>query len=187
MRQTGGLGGPILFWLLTAGLGSVVSQLFGVLFQGAMAGAAAGANGNARSQAFTAMGLSGGVGVLVSVLTPAFLLVILFIQAGLAHLTLMMLKAANRPFETTFRTFAYAFGGTGVLSFIPICGASVAGIWGLIAVCMGLGAAQDTTTGKGVAATLIPFAVCCTGVVLIYAAIIAFFVANAPHTSASFH
>jgi hypothetical protein len=182
MRQTGGLGGPILFWLITAGLGALVSQLFGVLFQGAMMGAAtAGQATNARSQALAAMGLSGGAGVILAVVTPLIALLFLFIQAGLIHLCLMMLKGANQPFETTFRTLAYAFGGTGVLSFIPMCGASIAGIWGLIAVCIGLGPAHNTTTGKGVAATLLPVVICCLSALAFYAFFIAMFVVNAPH------
>jgi hypothetical protein len=188
MRQVGGLGNPILFWLITAGLGGVVSQLFALLFQGAMMSVvAASGNSNARSQAMATMGMTGAMGIVIAVVIPIIWLVFLFIYAGLSHLCLMMLKAANRPYETTFRTLAYAFGGAGVLSFIPVCGVYAAMIWALVAACIGMGAAQETTTGKGVAGVLLPVAVCCIGGIAFYAVIIGMAVASAPHSSASFH
>jgi hypothetical protein len=180
MRQSGGIGGPLIFWLLTGGVGMIVSQLSGVLMQGAiMSGAAASGNAAARQQVWASMGLTGATGLVFAVLSPLIGLVSLFIMSGLVHLALMMLKGANQPFETTFRTLAYAYGGTGVISLIPMCGASVAGIWGLIALCIGLGPAHGTTTGKGVAATLLPIGVCCLAVIGFYAAIFGVIAASA--------
>ena len=170
MKPDGGLNSPLLFWLLTAGVGVAIGQVYGVLMQGAMAGVMTSA-GVPNNQVASTMGMQAVIGAGSIVVVPIFLIISLFIQAGLTHLTLMMLKGANRPFEATFRVVAYAFGATGTLHLIPICGSSVAGIWGLILLCMGLGPVQGTTTGKGVAAVLIPFAVCCLAVGAIYAVV----------------
>jgi hypothetical protein len=123
-------------------------------------------------QAATMFGANAAFGVTAIVWMPIAFLIALFIQAGLSHLTLMMLKGAQQPFETTFRVMAYAFGATGTLHLIPLCGSMVAGLWGLIVVCIGLGPAHGTTTGKGVAATLIPFGVCCLAIVGFYVIVI---------------
>lgn len=179
MKRTGGLGSPILFWLLTAGIGIAVSQIYSIVIQGVMAGAMT-ASGQASSQNAAAMfGVNATVGAFSIVYMPIAMIIGLFINAGLIHLSLMMLKGANQPFETTFRVVTYSFGATGTLYLVPACGSMVAGIWGLISVCIGLGPAHGTTTGKGVAAVLIPFAVCCLAVVGLYAVIIGGVVAAA--------
>ena len=172
MRRDGGLGSPLLFWLFTGAVGIAVGQVYSVLLQGVMAGAMASAGAASGQQAAAMFGMNATVGAFSIIWMPIAFLIGLFIQAGLIHLTLMMLKAANHPFETTFRVVAYAFGATGTLHLIPLCGSTVAGLWGLIAVCIGLGPAHGTTTGKGVAATLIPFGVCCLLVFGLYAVII---------------
>ena len=170
MKQTGGLGSPLLYWLLTGGIGIAVGQVYGLFMQGAMLGAMSQA-GMSGSQ-MGAMGMQAAVGAGSIVIMPIVFIIALFIQAGLTHLTLMMLKGANQPFETTFRVAAYAFGATGTLHLIPMCGSMVAGLWGLIVFCAGLGPAHQTSTGKGVAAVLIPFGVCCLMTVGLYAVII---------------
>lgn len=168
MNPGGGLGSPLLFWLLTGGVGIAIGQVYSVLLQGAMAGALTTA-GAPQNEIAAAFGLNATMGAVAIVIAPLMFVIALFIQAGMTHLMLMMLKGANQPFEATFRVVAYAFGATGTLHLIPICGSSVAGIWGLILLCMGLGPVHGTTTGKGVAAVLIPFGVCCLAVVAVYA------------------
>jgi hypothetical protein len=61
------------------------------------------------------------------------------------------------------RAVCYSSGAGGVLAWIPVCGGMIGGIWGMVALCIGLGRAHDTTPGKGVAAVLLPIAVCCIG------------------------
>jgi hypothetical protein len=169
MRREGGLVSPLLFWILTAGIGQAIGQVYQVAMQGAMTGITT-AGAGSSSQAASILGFQAAIGAASIILTPIASLVALFIQAGLTHLCLMMFKAANQPFETTFRTLAYAFGATGTLHLVPFCGSIVAAIWGLIAACIGLGPAQGTTTGKAVGAILIPLAVCCLGFVGFFAA-----------------
>ena len=169
MRREGGLGSPLMFWAITAGVGQVIGQAYGLAFQGAMLGIlqSSGAGGNQLGP----FGFQAALGAFGIVLAPVMMLLFLFIQAGLTHLMLMALKAANQPFETTFRVMAYGFGATGVLQLIPMCGSTIGGVWGLIAVCLGVGPAQNTTTGKGVAAVLLPLLICCIAVGSVYALI----------------
>lgn len=177
MKREGGIGSPLLFWLITGGVCLAIGQVYSVLLQGAMTSAMTASGGASAQQAAAMFGMNAAVGAFSIVWMPIAFLIGLFIQTGLTHLTLMMLKGANQPFETTFRVMAYAFGATATLHLIPLCGSTVAGLWGLVAVCIGLGPAHGTTTGKGVAATLIPFGVCCLAVFGFYIVIIGGFVA----------
>jgi hypothetical protein len=172
MRRNGGIASPLLFWLITAGVGMAVGQVYSLLLQGVMYGAMSSTGGANAQQAAAMFGMNSAFGGASIIVMPIAFLIALFAQAGLTHLTLMMFKGANQSFETTFRVLAYAFGATGTLHLIPICGSMIAGLWGLIVVCMGLAPAHNTTTGKGVAATLIPVGVCCLGIIGVYAVII---------------
>jgi hypothetical protein len=158
MKREGGIGSPFLFWLVTAGVGAVVSQLYGLIIQGAMAGAQAAQAPSSQAAAILQMQTAMGASALF--IGPIIMIIFLFLWAGLVHLCLMMLKGANQPFETTFRTMAYSLGATGVFSIIPMCGGYIAGIWGIVAMCIGLGPAHGTTTGKGVGATLLSLLFC---------------------------
>jgi hypothetical protein len=170
MRRDGGLGGPLLFNVLTVGICGAIAQVYGLLLNGAMMGIAS-QSGQGGANPFGAMGFAAlGAGAIV--LVPIMAILGLFIQSGIIHLMLMALKGANHPFETTFRVMAYASGAAGVLNLIPFCGSTIGSIWGIVAACIGLGPAQGTTTGKGVAAVLIPILVCCIAVAGIYATLI---------------
>jgi hypothetical protein len=172
MRRDGGMGGPLVFWMLTAGVGVAINQIYGLLLQGAMAGFMS-ASGMPANQAGAMFGMQATIGAFGIVLAPIFGLIGVFIWAGLIHLTLMMLKSANQPFETTLRVACYALGATGVMNLVPMCGGLIALVWSLVAMCIGLAPAQDTTVGKGVAAVLIPLGVCCLGGIALYGVIIA--------------
>lgn len=168
MQRTGGLGSPITYYLLTGGVGAAVNQVWGVMFQGAAAGLAAAGSGNSS---IPGLGMSAGLGVIGIFVAPIFGILGLFIMSGLIHLSLMMLKGANQPFETTFRTVAFAYGSGGVLSLIPVCGSVVGGLWALVTLCIGMGPAHGTTTGKGVGGVLLPFLICCVLIFGFYAVI----------------
>jgi hypothetical protein len=162
MKREGGLGTPLLYWFLTAGIGVAVSQIYGLFLQGAMFSmfrSFGGANAGGLNAA--ALGLPMFVQVGMIIVYPVLMLVVTFIYAGLAHLSLMMLKGANRPFETTMRAVCYATGTGGALYVIPLCGGLIGLLWALVALCIGLGKAHDTTTEKGVGGTLLPMAFCC--------------------------
>ena len=56
-------------------------------------------------------------------------------------------------------------------------------MWSIVVICIGLGKAHDTSTEKGVGATLIPLAVCCVLVAGVYAALFGTLVAAAAKSS----
>ena len=64
------------------------------------------------------------------ILVPLFIVIVLFIWSGLAHLCLMIVGGANQSFETTFRVFAFTQGSTGPLQIIPLCGGLISGSLG---------------------------------------------------------
>lgn len=171
MRREGGLGGPILFLVLTAGVGGAISQLYGLLFQGAAFGmlGLGGLGGQGGAQGTAALGMNMAMQVMMVVLMPIFIVLGSFIYAGLVHLSLKLFKGANQPFETTMRAICYSSGAGGAFNVIPLCGGMIGGIWALVALCIGLGKAHDTSTEKGVGAVLLPMFGCC----VLYVGIIA--------------
>jgi hypothetical protein len=173
MKRQGGIGSPFLYWLVTAGIGVEVAQVYNLLMQSVMIGA--GAASQASSQAAAILGMQAAMGASMLFIAPVFLIIWLFAFTGLVHLCLMMLKGANQSYETTFRTMAYAFGSTGLFNILPICGAYIAPIWGIVATCIGLGPAHGTSTGKGVGATLLAFLFCCIGIGVVSIGIVAAF------------
>jgi hypothetical protein len=115
------------------------------------------ANKNNGLAAMTGMGIGFGAIILV----PLFIVIVLFIWSGLAHLCLMICGGANQSFETTFRVFAFSQGSAGPLQIIPLCGGLISGVWAVVCMCFGLASAQETDTGRAVLAVFSPLIVCC--------------------------
>ncbi len=160
MKTEGGLGEPLIYGLIGGCVGGLVSFLFsfGLHSFGLFAGQ--------RNAFYSLAGL--GVGSMAFIiLLPIFMIVGLFIGAGILHLCLMIVGGARKPFETTFRVLAFSQGSTGPLQMIPFCGGIVAGIWALVANCIGLSRAHEIDIGKAVLAVLLPLIVCCGGGMLL--------------------
>src|SRR5205814_6953378 len=82
MRREGGLGEPLIYALIGGCLGGIVSALFSLGFQSI----GLFANKNNSLAAMTGMGIGFGTIILV----PFFIVIVLFIWSGLAHLCLMI-------------------------------------------------------------------------------------------------
>jgi hypothetical protein len=173
MKREGGLGEPLIYALIGGCLGGIVSALFSLGFQSI----GLFADKNNSLAAMTGMGIGFGAIILV----PLFIVIVLFIWSGLAHLCLMIFGGANQSFETTFRVFAFTQGSAGPLQIIPLCGGLVSGIWAIVCNCTGLARAQETDTGRALLAVLSPLIVCCGGL------LIAFMFLGAGVWSASHH
>jgi hypothetical protein len=154
MPRTGGLGHPLLFYLLTATVGAVA----GVLFQFALTSM------QGQDQALMVLVLP-----FVVVFTPVLLAIAAFIAAGLYHVMLLLFASARHPFETTFRVVVYSGGATGLIGMIPICGSLIGAVWQIVVLIVGLSEAQETSTGKAAAAVLIPAVLCCCAFVMLTA------------------
>ena len=88
-------------------------------------------------------------------LSPLFMLMGLFIGAAVIHLFLLVLRGAGHGFGTTLRVFCFS-AGPFLFEVIPFLGSPIGGIWSLVMTVIGLREAHETSTGKAVAAVLIP-------------------------------
>ena len=167
MRREGGIGAPFLFYLFGGGLSMILLlAIFMIFMMPLLAGLISSANSRTGGNAAPTFALTGGVGVMIAVVYGVLLLssvaVAPFINAGVLHLSLKLVGGARQSFETTFRTWCYAHGSAMFVMLIPVCGWMAAGIWGLVATCIGLAKMHDISTGKATLAVLLPVIVCCT-------------------------
>lgn len=91
--------------------------------------------------------------------SPVLVTIGLFIQAGLTHGLLVLLGGGRLGFEATFRVAAYSEAAT-ILLLIPICGSTIALVWSLVILILGLYNIHDTAPWKAVLAVLAPMLVC---------------------------
>jgi hypothetical protein len=106
-------------------------------------------------------------------LSPLFMLMGLFIGAAVIHLFLLMFRGARHGFGTTLRVFCFC-AGPFLFEVVPFLGAPVGGIWSLVMTVIGLREAHETSTGKVVAAVLVPmfFMLLLAGLLFIAAAVV---------------
>jgi len=159
MKREGGLIEPLIYALIGGCLGGIVAALFQLGFR------SVGLFGD-KNNSFAAM-TGMGIGFASVILVPVGVVIFLFIWSGLAHLSLMIVGGANRPFETTFRVLAFTHGSVGPLQIIPICGGGISLVWAIVCNCIGLARAHETDTGRAVLAVFLPLIVCCGGVFVI--------------------
>ena len=159
MRREGGLGEPLIYALIGGCVGGIVQSLFSLGLQsfGLFA------DKNNSLAAMTGMGM----GVASIILLPVGIVIFLFIWSALAHLSLMIVGGANRPFETTFRVLAFTHGSAGPLQIIPICGGAISLVWAIVCNCIGLARSHETDTGRAVLAVFLPLIVCCGGLFVV--------------------
>jgi hypothetical protein len=158
MKREGGIGNPLLYALIVG----TPSVMLGVIFTQALnliiSGVAGGTDG------FLAAMIQSIIAVVIWMfLSPILIAVGSFVGAGMNHLCLMIVGAANRDFETTYRTCCYCIS-VSVIGIIPFCGAIAVTIWQTVLLIIGLSKTHEITTGKAAIAVLIPFALCCVGV-----------------------
>jgi hypothetical protein len=89
-------------------------------------------------------------------LSPIILLLGLFIGVGVVHLFLLMFRGSKHGFGTTLRVGAMSEGPQ-LFNIIPFIGPMIGGIWIIVLWVIGIREAHETTTGKALAAVLVPF------------------------------
>jgi hypothetical protein len=159
MKSEGDMMGPMIFALIGGCAGIIVSVLLQLALHsiGFMAD---------RQSALFGTGLMGlSLGYIV--LSPVIVIVAAFVISGIFHVCLMMVGGAKKSFETTFRVVCFSSGSTYLLSMVPFCGTTIAGVWNLVVEIIGLARAHETDTGKAVMAVLLPIIVCCGGGLLL--------------------
>ncbi|MFZ4482525.1 MAG: YIP1 family protein [Chthoniobacterales bacterium] len=161
MKQTGGLGGPLFFYVLTGTIGGLAGIVYQTMLSAAQGSAAT--EGNPLGAIMTSTFAIGAAIMLLPILLAASS----FVSSGLIHLSLMIVGGARRPFEATFRVACYAGGATAVLQLLPGCGAIVAMVWNFVLLIVGLADVHGIGKGRAAVAVLLPSVVCCLIVLLL--------------------
>lgn len=157
MPVTGGLTDPLLYALIVGMVGLMFSYLWQIVMKGAMRDVIpmAGMHGAGANPIFQGIGLA-----LLAFFSPFLIIIGLFVSSGILHVCLLMVKGANRSFETTFRVVAYGYSAN-IFMVIPFCGSLLAGVWAIVLYIIGLREAHGTTGGKATFAVFLPVIVCC--------------------------
>lgn len=151
MSRAGGIGPAFKFYALLAGFGWVVIFGYQLLFMMVQPGGLPPPLGNfEQPQIIVAM-------VLSFFVLLVFVLLSVFLFAGLYHCVLLVFGAGSGGFKTTFRVAAYAHGATSVLLLIPFCGQYIQFVWSLVALVVGLQKAHRISVAPALAAVLIPW------------------------------
>jgi hypothetical protein len=169
MRQSGGLGTPILYNVYGLGLPLLVLSLL-VLPLLLILMLSAGGNGNANNAA-AAAGFTFGFIAVFAVFMVLYVLLAATIgnlfAAGIWHLFLMMCGGARQGYETTFRVTSFVYGSLAWLGFIPYIGGCALTIWMVVLLIIGLAKAHEIPAGKAALAVLLPFGICVGGYILL--------------------
>jgi hypothetical protein len=155
MRQTGGLGAPLFFFVLVGSIGGAAGMLYQVVFNSLQQPT------TPEEQALVAMFASTAAIGFSIMLLPVLFVVVAFVTAGLVHLSLIIVGGAKRPFEATFRVACYAGGSTAILQLLPVCGALVSSVWNFVCMIVGLSEVHGIGKGRATFAVLLPSVVCC--------------------------
>jgi hypothetical protein len=159
MRREGGLGPPLIYYIVGMLIGVIGSMLWQVIGFGGMMPFGGPSPGEAMG------------GMALIVIMPICATIGLFIGSLIIHFALGLFGGQKYPYETTFRTMAYAFGSSQPIGIIPFCGGPIGAIWGLIVAVIGLSQTQETTTGKSAAAVLTPTVICC-GLIAVFSTVL---------------
>lgn len=90
-------------------------------------------------------------------LSPVWLLVTLFAVAAVIHLVVIMLVPDRKPFTATTRVLAFSYSPL-LFTVVPFVGSIIGGVWSLVLAVVGLREVHQTTTGRAIAAILLPLA-----------------------------
>lgn len=161
LKKDGDWGSPIIYAIIVGWIGAILSFVWQFLFQSMMTLPIGGKAGVGSMMA------SGGMMLIFVVLFPIFLLIGMFIWAGLLHLAGMILGDAEQGFEVTFKVVAYTTT-TNLANIIPMCGGVLGGIWALILTMIGLKQAHRTEPWKAILSPVLVMVLCCVCVILLY-------------------
>jgi Yip1-like protein len=103
---------------------------------------------------------SAGWVIALALLTPAFTLVFLYVNAAVTHGVAALMGKARRGFPATFAACAYACAPL-VLLAVPACGSFVGVIWVIVLTSIGMKVTHHISTGAAAASVLAPYFVLC--------------------------
>ena len=173
-KLDGTMGRPILFTLVVGWFSSIISLIWGLMISESIftlfrtLGEHLPQFEGFEWEQLEHLGASGGVSDFIFgvVMAPVTILVALFIMAGIYHLFLMIVKGANKSFETTFNVVAYGMASQ-LAQIIPFCGGLISWIYGIVLGIIGLTEAHETDSWKAVFAVFSPLLLCCLCCILL--------------------
>lgn len=152
MSASGGKRKPMCYALFTGILGIIFSVVWSIMFWKAIQDLPAGLLRTILEQGILPPIASAGM----LLAGPFFIIIMLFIWAGILHLFLMMVKGTQAGYETTFRVLSYSYGSTAILNIIPFFGWIIEFIWQTVLLIIGLKEVHSTSGKKAAFAVLIP-------------------------------
>ena len=161
MRRSGGIGLPLLYYIIGLTVGMLGTALWRV---GLMA---------IRGR-LELMSVAQITGIVAGAFVFAFAvtLVVLFVFAAIAQSILALQGAGRHGFEATLRTLAYAHGSAAPFGLVPLIGSTIGAVWAIVISIPGLAAMHETSTGKAAVAVLVPVVACCGASALFFFAVI---------------
>lgn len=174
VREKGDYLAPVLYALIFGTFGAVLYQIWQLLFGAAMSGPLVDTLPPEMRAPFAEAFAPSVAGLVVGlVFAPIGAVIGLFIGAGIYHLFLLLVggtRNSTAGFEGTVRAVAYA-STSNLAQLIPVIGILVAVVWSLVLNVIGLARIHNTTTGRALAAVLLPILVCCLcGLLVVFAA-----------------
>jgi hypothetical protein len=161
LQPNGDLTSPLLFGLIVSWPVFIVSLVWQLLLGGMMGGF--GGSAEAAGMSVVSVGI-------YAVCYPILYLIGVFIFAGIMHLALSLLKGldqSNFGFEGTLKVVAYAYVGQ-VASVVPMIGSFITlGILIYLSI-NGLEVVHRTTQKNAILAVVLPLAVCCLCIVIMF-------------------
>lgn len=159
LATDGGHRPPLEYAVIGAVVGGVMAIVLQVPLEMLASGMAASSSPITQ---ITAAGGGGMLGSIAGVLCcfPLIAIVQMYFRAGILHLGLLVLGAANGGFETTLRVTCYSYGALAPLSGLPLVGCLFM-IYNLVLEGIGLTKAHQCEVWQAVLAVLAPWLVCC--------------------------
>jgi hypothetical protein len=149
-----GLGNPLLYAIIIGSISIIIDVLWQILFIAlkiSFFGTMRGGEMPPQIQIGMMIGLA--------VFSPIIMTIVVFIWAGILHLSAMIVGGNKKGFEATFRSVTYATS-PGLFSLIPLCGQFIGGIWQIVLTIIGLKNTHQVSTGRAVIAYLLPLILC---------------------------
>jgi hypothetical protein len=169
-KLDGTMGRPILFALIVGWVSAIISSIWSMFIGDFMSTVSQyildrlpefeGAEWE-QLQQWQQLGATDGTFDLIFgiIMAPFFILFFLFIFAGIYHLFLMIVRGANKNFETTFNVVAYGMAAQ-IAEIIPFVGTLIAWGYGIVLSIIGLTEAHETDSWKAVFAIFAPIILC---------------------------
>lgn len=171
-KRRGDLFSPLAFAVVLGWVGAILQSLWSLAFGSSWV---AFLPPEVREQAGWAFAAQGFGLVIQIVFAPIFVLIGLFVVAGIVHLMLMLVggtKASEAGFEGTLRAVSYSQIAQ-IASVVPFAGGLIALVWTIVLETIGLASLHRTSYGKAIAAILLPLLLCCVCLVFAFGGIVA--------------